>query len=57
LPGKRVEGILAVGLWNAVLMILKGILAEAMSPGGAPGLYRRRIRYSEIVHNGCAESI
>jgi hypothetical protein len=66
LPGKIVQGILAVGMlianspaynWKAVLMISKGILTEAMPPGGAPGLYRRRVRYSEIVHSGCAESI
>ena len=47
---------------KAILMIPKGILAEAMPPPGAPGLYsfrgsRRRIRYSEIAHNRCAQSI
>jgi hypothetical protein len=71
LAGKIGEGILAVEVlianspaydWKAVLMISKAILAKAMPPGRAPGLdsfrrFRRRIRYSEIAHNGCAESI
>ena len=48
--------------WEAVLVISKAILAKPMPPGGAPGLYgfrrfRRRIRYSEIAHNGYTESI
>jgi hypothetical protein len=71
LAGKIGEGMLAVELliadglasdWKAVLMISKTILAKAMPPGRAPDFhsfrrFRRRIRYSEIAHNGCAESI
>jgi hypothetical protein len=43
---------------EAVLVISKAILAKAMPPGGAPGLYgfrrcRRRIRYGEIAHDRC----
>jgi hypothetical protein len=41
---------------KAVLVISKAILAKAMPPGDAPGLYgfrrcRRRIRYGEIGHS------
>jgi hypothetical protein len=42
--------------WKAVFVISKAILAKAMLPGGALGLYgfersRRRIRYNEAAHN------
>ena len=69
--GKIGEGMLAVDMlvsnspaydWKAVLMISQAILAKAMPPGRASGFYsfrrfRRRIRYSEIAHNGSAESM
>jgi hypothetical protein len=47
---------------KAVLVISKTILAKAMPPGGAPGLYgfrrcRRRVRYSEIAHGRCGDAI
>jgi hypothetical protein len=46
---------------EAVLVISKAILAEAMPPGDAPGLYgfrkcRRRVRYSEIAHGRCGNT-
>jgi hypothetical protein len=47
---------------KAVLVISKTILAKAMPPGGALGLYgfrrcRRRVRYSEIAHSRCGYGI
>ena len=72
MPGKIVQGMFAVEKlvanspgydWKAaVLMISKGILAEAMPPRRGPGLYgfkssRRRMRYSEIAYSRCARSM
>jgi hypothetical protein len=64
LVAKIGQGMFAMGVlvadspvydWEAVLVISKAILAKAMPPGDAPGLYgfrrcRRRVRYREIAH-------
>lgn len=48
--------------WKAALVISKAILAKAIPPGGAPGLYDfrrcgRRVGYSEIAHDRCDNTI
>jgi hypothetical protein len=64
------QGMLSVGIlvanslaydWESVFVISKAILVHARPLGSAPalhGLWRtcRRIRYSRIIHNSCAES-